>query len=228
MPRESYEIIPFGDSAFLVKFASKGYSDSVIDHIHSLITTLQSQPFWVEVVAGYDSLLACFRPAEVSPVRAEEVLEKALKSAVTSEIGSGKVIEIPVCYGGEYGPDIDIIIKNSGLTETEVIKVHSDPTYKVCMMGFVPGFTFLSEAPEILHHNRRATPRAVVPSGSVGIAGWQTGIYGLESPGGWQLIGRTPLSIFDSQRENPFFLKAGDSVKFVPISAKTFTETVND
>ena len=102
------------------------------------------------------------------------------------------------------------------LSIDEVIAQHSAQTYRVCMMGFIPGFTFLSPAPKALHHSRLATPRAKVAAGSVGIANWQTGIYGLESPGGWQIIGRTPLSIFDAKRGPAFLLNAGDRVRFIP------------
>ena len=132
------------------------------------------------------------------------------------ESPSGKLIEIPVYYGGENGPDIETISAASKLTIDDVIAKHSQREYRVCMMGFIPGFTFLSPAPTELHHPRLATPRAKVPAGSIGIANWQTGIYGLESPGGWQIIGRTPLSIFDGKRDTPFLLNAGDRVRFMP------------
>jgi len=128
----------------------------------------------------------------------------------------GPVIDIPVHYGGKNGPDMETICDTAKLSVDEVITQHSAQTYRVCMMGFIPGFTFLSPAPKALHHPRLTTPRAKVPSGSIGIANWQTGIYGLESPGGWQIIGRTPLSIFDARRETPFLINAGDRVRFIP------------
>ena len=108
------------------------------------------------------------------------------------------------------------------LSQADVIKLHSQQLYDVCMMGFIPGFAFLSEAPAELHHPRHATPRPNVRAGSVGIAGWQTGIYGQDSPGGWQIIGRTPLKIFDKSRKDLFLVKAGDQIQFVPIEAKFF------
>lgn len=222
MPLKSYDIIPYGDSAFLVQFPTDGYSEKVTLHIHALINTLRSQTYWEELVPGYNSLLAYFCPAKFSPKKARASLLKALKATENTQSSKGRLVEIPVCYGGEFGPDMDTIKKSSGLSIKDVVKTHTGPEYKVCMMGFIPGFTFLSEAPEILHHNRQPTPRQIVPAGSVGIAGWQTGIYGLESPGGWQIIGRTPLSIFDVHRENPFLLKAGDRVKFKSISPKAF------
>ena len=217
------EIIPFGDSGFLVKFAGDTYSHKVISQIHSTIRQLRQEDQWEELVPGYNSLLAYFCPAMFPPVQARAALIKALKKAEQMKNKKGRLVEIPVCYGGEFGPDLEIIESSSGLSGAAITKMHSAPEYTVCMMGFIPGFTFLSEAPKALHHNRKATPRSSVPMGSIGIAGWQTGIYGLESPGGWQIIGRTPLKIFDVERDKPFLLSAGDRVKFLPIPAKDFS-----
>jgi len=222
MPVSQYEIVPFGDSAFLIKFKTEKYSDVVTRHIHALIQRLSKQKNWEELVPGYNSLLAYFCPAKFSPAKARGALLKALKATQRSKKVKGALVEIPVCYGGECGPDMKNIKATSGLSVKDIIKHHTSRTYSVCMMGFVPGFAFLSETPKALHHFRRDTPRASVPSGSIGIAGWQTGIYGLESPGGWQIIGRTPLQIFDSQRDEPFLLKAGDRVKFKPITPAAF------
>ncbi|NNE59169.1 MAG: 5-oxoprolinase subunit PxpB [Hellea sp.] len=218
----SYEILPYGDSAYLIKFDVAGYSEAVTEHIHGLIAVLGKQRNWEELVPGYNSLLAYFCPTTFPPQKAIGELRKALRTSRMPSIRRGKIIDIPVCYGGEYGPDMDNIMQSSGLTKSVVIKRHSRPVYKVCMMGFIPGFTFLSEAPKTLHHPRRESPRNIVPAGSVGIAGWQTGIYGLESPGGWQIIGRTPVKLFDGERETPFLLKAGDRVRFKPIKAGDF------
>jgi KipI family sensor histidine kinase inhibitor len=127
------------------------------------------------------------------------------------------VVEIPVVYGGEYGPDLDFIISHTGLSRDEVIRRHSAPEYLIYMIGFVPGFTYLGGMPKELATPRLATPRQLIPGGSVGIAGEQTGIYPLDSPGGWQLMGRTPLNVFDAGRREPFLLAAGQYLKFVPI-----------
>jgi len=222
MPLEKYEILPFGDSAFLIKFPTNGYSEKVTRHIHALIEKLKTEKNWEELVPGYNSLLAYFCPAHFAPVKARGALLKALKATEKTRKPVGRLLEIPVCYGGEYGPDMDAIKKSSGLSEKGIIKSHSSQKYFVCMMGFIPGFTFLSAIPKALHHFRRETPRASVPAGSVGIAGWQTGIYGLESPGGWQIIGRTPIKLFDHNREEPFYFQAGDQVKFIPVSPAEF------
>lgn len=217
-----YDIIPYGDSAFLVQYQTDGYSEAVTDHIYALIQDLKPQKDWEEIVPGYNSLLAYFCPAALKPAKALARLKKSLKQTISSTPKPSKIVEIPVCYGGDYGPDIDAIKKSSGLTIDKIIELHSSWTYKVCMMGFIPGFTFLSEAPAKLHHPRRTTPRLEVPAGSIGIAGWQTGIYSLPSPGGWQIIGRTNLQIFDRDRKEPFLLSAGDQVKFVPSGPEIF------
>lgn len=225
MSTKAYEIIPFGDSGYLVKFPIDTYSDVVTQQIHSVIGQLRAQSNWEELVPGYNSLLAYFCPDKFSPAKAQSALHQALKLSADHKPVDQRIIDIPVCYGGDFGPDMQAIEQSSGLSEAEIISLHSQQIYTVCMMGFVPGFTFLSAAPEQLHHNRHETPRTVVPAGSVGIAGWQTGIYGIESPGGWQLIGRTPYAIFDPDRKNPFLLEAGNQVRFVSISARAF-ETV--
>ncbi len=224
MSETQYEIIPFGDSGFLVKFPVETFSAKVTHHIHAVIEQLNKQTHWEELVPGYNSLLAHFCPDMFPPSQARAALYKALKSTESSKPSKGRLVEIPVCYGGEYGPDMEVIEASSGLSPEAITKLHCESEYTVCMMGFIPGFTFLSEAPKQLHHRRKATPRSMVPAGSVGMAGWQTGIYGLESPGGWQIIGRTPLKIFDPARETPFLLQAGDRVKFVPIPANEFNE----
>lgn len=222
MPANLPTIIPYGDSALLIKYRVDGYSEKVWKNAYALSESLKSNGYWDDVICGYDSVLVSYDPSKVTLKTAQRRIEDKLKRPPKAKRQSGKLVEIPVCYGGAYGPDIQTIMKKSRLSEDEVITKHSRQKYRVCMMGFVPGFTFLSPAPKKLHHPRRAEPRLSVPRGAIGIAGWQTGIYGLESPGGWQIIGRTPLNIFDPNRKNSFLLQAGDRVKFVPIGAEDF------
>ncbi|MCU6711229.1 5-oxoprolinase subunit PxpB [Paenibacillus sp. J5C_2022] len=132
------------------------------------------------------------------------------------------VVTIPVCYGGEYGPDLDEVARFNGLTPEEVIAIHSEPDYLVYMIGFAPGFPYLGGMSERIASPRRQTPRTSIPAGSVGIAGKQTGVYPLATPGGWQLIGRTPLSLFRPEGDIPTLLKAGDLVRFLPIEAEEY------
>lgn len=167
---------------------------------------------------GYDSVVASFDAATMPFGSAKRRVSDALRrDKGTSEKTAGRLVDIPVHYGGENGPDLDALAGAVGLSPRDVIEKHVARTYRVCMMGFIPGFTFLSEADPAIHHPRHATPRAHVPAGSVGIANWQTGIYGLDSPGGWQIIGRTEIALFDKNRESPFYVEAGDQVRFVPV-----------
>lgn len=216
-------ITPYGDSAVLIDYHVEGYSDRVNTRLNHLAKTLRAQNIWQDIVPSYKSVLVVFDVAQLSLGEAKGKIEETLNNLSRSPRIKGKTIEIPVVYGGRYGPDMASIKKASGLTQSEVIEIHSGQDYRVCMMGFIPGFCFLSEVPAVLQHPRHDTPRAQVPAGSVGIAGWQTGIYGLESPGGWQIIGRTPLTLFDPARETPFLMEAGDKVRFIPSSKALFS-----
>jgi len=210
------KIRPYGDHAILVEWASSHFSDAINDQVHMLAVKLRESGKYIDVIPGYDSLVGVFDLAHYAQDSVKRHIEDILARENFTETELGPLVEIPVQYGGEDGPDIEKICAAAKLSIDDVIAQHSSQTYRVCMMGFIPGFTFLSPAPKALHHPRLATPRAKVPAGSVGIANWQTGIYGLESPGGWQIIGRTPLSIFDANRDTPFFLNAGDRVRFIP------------
>ncbi len=134
------------------------------------------------------------------------------------------LVEIPVCYGGQFGADLEGVARHAGLPAAEVIRLHAQAEYVVAMVGFAPGFPYLAGMHEQLAAPRKTQPRALVPAGSVGIAGGQTGIYSIPTPGGWQLIGRTPRRLFHPQQENPSLLRAGDRVRFVPISAAEFDQ----
>jgi KipI family sensor histidine kinase inhibitor len=223
MPVRAPKIKPYGDSAILIDYDVPDYSDSINTRLNHFAKTLRAQNKWREVVPSYKSILCQFDSAAMTLAQASADIEATLKSLSRSSAFKGKTIEIPVVYGGKYGPDMAAIKKSSGLSQSEIIDLHSAREYRVCMMGFIPGFCFLSEVPTSLQHPRHSTPRANVPAGSVGIAGWQTGIYGLDSPGGWQIIGRTPLKLFDTSREDLFLMEAGDRIKFIPSSKALFS-----
>jgi len=210
------QIKPYGDHAILIDWASHAFTDIVNDQVHMLAAKLRDSGKYIEVIPGYDSLVCVFDLGKQDSDSVKRHIEDILARESFSQAQPGSIIDIPVHYAGENGPDMERICNAAKLTTDEVIAQHSSKTYRVCMMGFIPGFTFLSPAPKTLHHPRLDTPRAKVAAGSIGIANWQTGIYGLESPGGWQIIGRTPLSIFDAKRETPFLLNAGDRVRFIP------------
>ena len=137
---------------------------------------------------------------------------------------SARVVRVPVCYGGAHGPDLEFVAAHAGLTTDEVVALHSAVAYLVYMLGFTPGFAYLGGMTERIAAPRLDSPRTRIPAGSVGIAGAQTGIYPIESPGGWRLIGRTPLRLFDPRSERPFLLAAGDRARFVPVSGDAWRD----
>ena len=178
----------------------------------------------LDLVPTYRSILVNFDPLVVPASRIMDFAAKALQNRrEDSSSSGGEVVEIPVLYGGEMGPDMDFICGHTKLDKDEVIRRHSSVEYLVYMLGFTPGFAYLGGMPKELATPRLAKPRAVIPAGSVGIAAGQTGIYPVESPGGWQLLGRTPLRVFNYARKDPFLVSAGDYLRFVPISAEEFT-----
>ena len=210
-------IQPYGDAAVLLSYDVKGYSSAANDAVLALAAHFKSQSGWTDIVSGYDSVMATFDPSVMRLGAAVNRFQLAANDVQSLPHAPQEIIDIPVHYGGENGPDMGTIMASAGLSDKAVIDAHASMTYRVCMMGFVPGFAFLSPPPKPLHHPRHETPRLSVPKGSVGIAGWQTGIYGLSSPGGWQIIGRTEIDIFDARRSPPFYMKAGDSLRFVPV-----------
>ncbi|MCL5884289.1 MAG: 5-oxoprolinase subunit PxpB [Deltaproteobacteria bacterium] len=178
----------------------------------------------LETVPTYRSLLVLFDPLVLPRKRLAAVVEGLLDapSGTDEPAGAPDVVELPVCYGGEFGPDLEFVARHSGLSPEEVISVHASPSYLVYMLGFTPGFPYLGGMPERIAVPRLASPRGKVPAGSVGIAGSQTGVYPVESPGGWRLIGRTPSRIFDPGAAEPFLLAAGDLVRFRPIDEEEY------
>ncbi|WP_068776397.1 5-oxoprolinase subunit PxpB [Paenibacillus sp. FJAT-26967] len=158
---------------------------------------------------------------QVEKLLTPDLLEKNYPEASIGA-AAGRVKIIPVCYGGEYGPDLEEVAKIHGLTAEEVIRLHSGACYRVYMIGFIPGFPYMGGLPSALATPRRSNPRVRIPAGSVGIGGTQTGVYPLASPGGWHLIGRTPYELFTPRRDIPALLQAGDDVRFQPITAADY------
>ena len=216
-------ITAYGDSAVLIDYRSPEFSREISERVQSLAAGLRGNAMWLETVPAYDSLLCVFDMRKTAMKDAIATLETYVQNHEMRNVTSAAIIDVPVVYGGEYGPDFDSMCEALKLTPEALIKAHSEETYLVCMLGFLPGFCFLSEAPPRLHHPRRPVPRTQVAAGSIGIAGWQTGIYGLESPGGWQIIGRTPLTMFDARKDVPSLLQAGDRLRFMPSTAEVFT-----
>ena len=177
----------------------------------------------VETIPTYRSLLIQYDPGIISYKSLEGKLKKLLARLDSVEIPPSEVLEVPVLYGGEeMGPDLKFVAENAKMSEEEVIKLHSEPEYLIYMLGFTPGFTYLGGLNDAIETPRLKTPRVKIPAGSVGIAGKQTGVYPIDSPGGWQLIGRTPLKMYDADREKPILPEAGQYIKFVPIDRAEF------
>lgn len=181
-------------------------------------------PGLIECVPGFTSLTVHYDPVQLPPPAPGWVdsLAQLLDNPDESGGDDGRLVEIPVCYGGDPGPDLESLASLHGLTADDVVALHAAGDYRVHLIGFVPGFPYLGGLDAKLATPRRESPRTIVPAGSVGIGGAQTGIYPVESPGGWHLIGRTPLRLFDAHREPPALLRAGDRVRFVPVDADVF------
>ena len=172
-----------------------------------------------ETVPAYASLLVRFDPFVMDWNELSKLLIRLEAGLRETPADTGKLVELPVCYGGEFGEDLPFVAKHTGLSEDEVIRLHSRQEYRVYMLGFLPGFPYLGGLDPRLETPRMKTPRTAIPAGSVGIGGKQTGIYPLASPGGWRLIGRTPVRLDDGERL-PY--TAGDRIRFVPISRDEF------
>lgn len=231
---------PLGDSAVLVTLG-RNIDDATLMRVRSLTRALElARPQGiVDVVPAYATVAVYYDleafAAEDRPVfervceligQHAEKTEHAWPDVVPEKLGKrgegGAAVEIPVCYGGEYGPDLEEVARHCGIGADDVVALHSGADYMVHAVGFAPGFPYLGGLPEKLRIPRRATPRTLVPAGSVGIGWTQTGVYPLETPGGWQLIGRTPLALFDAERTPPAMLSVGDRVKFRAIRAEEF------
>ena len=214
-----------GDCGLLIEYGN-AIDPAVNQKVRSMAIVVQNNmPGGViEIIPTYRSILIYYDPLITKPSLLKETLidlESGLSEII---IPPPMVVEIPVCYGGEYGPDIEHVAQSHNLTIEEVMHLHSEPEYLIYMVGFTPGFPFLGGLPEVLHTPRLETPRTLVPEGSVGIAKNQTGVYPIASPGGWQLIGRTPLKLFLPEQENPILYQAGDRIRFKPISTNEYHE----
>ncbi|MCI6004051.1 MAG: 5-oxoprolinase subunit PxpB [Blautia sp.] len=215
---QNIRILTAGDSSLLVEFGNE-ISPAINKKITTTLNLMREQHIEgvVDVIPAFCSLLINYDPRVIS----YEELKDRMMGLVKMEGQTGqdrkRIFEIPVCYGGEYGPDIASIAAHAGLSEEEVIRIHSSRDYLIYMLGFLPGFCYLGGLDERIHTPRLANPRIKINAGSVGIGGSQTGIYPLDSPGGWQLMGMTPVRTYDPGREVPILLEAGDYIRFVPV-----------
>ena len=212
-----------GDRALLVEYGD-GIDPVINEKVRAMTALLKKNlPAGVEaVVPAYRSLSILYEPLATNPDRLTEILHALEADSDAIQVAEPKIVPIPVCYGGGFGPDIGIVMEHTGLREDEVIAIHASVDYPIYMIGFTPGFCYLGGLDRRLQTPRRKTPRISLPAGSVGLAESQTGMYPVESPGGWQIIGRTPLRLFAPARENPFLYEAGDRIRFVPIAGAEF------
>ena len=215
-------VVPFGDLALLAVLGD-GVDAALNRRAHGLAARIRTaralQPGWGVPVPGYATVLAPFDPDRLDPARAQADLTAWLAEALESDPPDDPemlVVEIPVRYGGEDGPDMNDVAERLGLTPAQVADAHASVTYRVYLLGFVPGFAYLGPLPEILALPRRPEPRPRVPAGSVAIAGRQTAVYPFATPGGWHLIGRTPARLWDLRQSPPAILRSGERVRLIP------------
>lgn len=225
------EIYALNEQSLTIVFG-KEISTALANRITRFSQAIMAYPFpgFLTCVTAYTTLTLFYDPITLhkSDLKGNSNYEKVVNYLKALDTKKTKIeivrkrIIIPVCYGKEFGPDLDFVCSQSNLTPTEVITKHSSATYLVHMIGFVPGFAYMGGMDKCLSTARKNVPNSSVPAGSVGIAGEQTGIYSLNTPGGWQIIGQTPLCLFNPDNEEPTLLKAGDEVVFEPISIKKF------
>jgi len=223
------EILPVGESGLVVRFGE------TINHIvHQRICGLAAHltefplPDVIEFVPAYTTLTIYYDLWKTSFEELVEALKRLLLDLPEVQQADRPLIELPVYYGGEFGPDLEFVAQQHSLTTDDVIEIHSSVTYRVYLIGFAPGFPYFGGMSTRIATPRRESPRLRIPAGSVGIAGEQTGVYPLETPGGWQLIGCTPWKLFLPEQTPPIRLTVGDQVRFRPITQETFIQLRNN
>ena len=217
---------PMGDRALVIEFGHR-IDVELSRAIAGIAAGLRAIPLpgVTDVVPAYTTLTLHYDPAIVGADPYDAMMaavSEHLLSDFDETLPPSRRVEIPVCYGGRHGEDLESLAASLGLRTEEVIRIHSEAEYQVQMLGFIPGFAYLGGLDARIAAPRHATPRSSVPAGSVAIGGEQTGVYPLDSPGGWLLIGRTPLRLFDPESPTPCLLAAGDTVRFVAITAAQF------
>lgn len=220
---EKARFLPAGDKSLIIEFGNS-ISPKINKKIRNMYIAIEKSGLEgiMEMVPTYRSLLISYNPLKLKYRELCEKLREYEENLNDTDSEPAKVVEIPTLYGGEYGVDIEFVAQHNNLSVNEVIKIHSSQNYLIYMLGFTPGFPYLGGMSEKIETPRLKAPRTKIPGGSVGIAGKQTGIYPIDSPGGWQLIGQTPLKLYDPFGEPPVLLNAGDYVRFVPINEKEY------
>ncbi len=222
-------ISPAGDRALVLDFGNV-IDVAVNDRVMAYRTAAEKAgiPGVAEIVPTYRSLLILYDPSVITYASLTKKLLSlsGIKGASTSQ--NCRLLKVPCLYGGEAGPDLAELAAAKGMTEEEVIRLHSAPEYKVYMLGFLPGFVYLGGLDSRIAAPRLATPRTLIPEGSVGIGGSQTGVYPVSSPGGWRLIGKTPLPFYDPESDTPILCRAGDHIRFIPVDRPEYDSILHD
>ncbi|SDJ51205.1 5-oxoprolinase subunit PxpB [Salimicrobium halophilum] len=224
-------IEPLGDQSLFI-IVGEEISPDIHHRVQAIVEEMDATwitemvPSYTGVAVYYDAMQLRKTYPHSSPYeRAAAYVSACIDSIAGREASSGRTIDIPVCYGGDdFGPDLPAVAEHNGLTEDEVIEKHTSREYLVYMLGFAPGFPFLGGMDGEIAMPRKEEPRLKIPAGSVGIAGSQTGVYPLETPGGWQLIGRTPLSLFLPEKTPPSYLQPGDKVRFFSVTREAYEQ----
>ena len=222
---------PMGDRCLIIEFESR-VDPEINTRVRSVAQHLIIHPIEgiVDIVPAFTTVAVHYRPEAVrdgspsqSPYRRLcQAIERSLARGVTPTDAGARAVEVPVCYGGEFGPDLDEVAVQCHLTPQQVIALHAASPHQVYMLGFAPGFPYLGGLDSRLETPRRSTPRTKVPAGSVAIAREQSAIYSIETPGGWNILGRTPLKLFTPETDPPCVLQPGDNVRFVPVTVEQF------
>lgn len=227
--KERFRLAPVGDCAVLAVFEQR-IDAEIGAEVAALNTAIQAAGTEgiLETVPAYASLMIYYDPLVLDYDQAAAVVRQAGEQMPAKAADNGRLVEIPVCYGGKMGPDIYNVSRHAGLSVQEVIKLHTEPVYRIYMLGFLPGFPYLGGLDERLYTPRLDAPRTSIPAGSVGIGGEQTGIYPIASPGGWQLIGRTPLRLYNPDNNGQLPYAAGDRIQFHSITEFEFQEIARE
>jgi inhibitor of KinA len=224
-----FQYIPSGDSAIIIK-AGTEISEEINSTIRKLLTGIEQEKIEgiKDYIPSYNELMICYDPLIMNFKRLLTFLRSLEQEIEIIELPPSSVIHVPVLYGNESGPDLEEVADFTGFSREDVVKIHSSSSYLVYMLGFTPGFCYLGGMDERIATPRKQSPRLKIPAGSVGIADKQTGIYPIESPGGWQLIGKTPLRLFDLGKKPEFLIEAGDRIKFYPVTEEDFKDIIEE
>lgn len=225
----SVSVMPSGDRALIVEFG-RVIDEAVNTRVQQLADVLdRKKPAGVlECVPTYRSLLVLYDPMTVGYESLKNTILKLVPSEGEARSRKKTVLQIPCCYGGEYGPDLEEMQQICNLSSEEIVRLHSGQLYKIYMLGFLPGFVYLGGMDSRIAAPRLSVPRTLIPAGSVGIGGSQTGVYPIASPGGWRLIGSTPVRFYDPDRINPILCRAGEYIRFIAVTPKEYAAIARD